>query len=164
MRTTKMSMFLTGRSVARTTKSNQPVRVVFLFVLCVAAVASLVTASYATGNVGKGDLTGPWVVSLSGTTGCGLVAMEATFTLNGSGTGTATLTTHGQCGDSTVTAQTFSVLTLSSNGSGTANLTCGTGCGWNFNIQVAPDRSTFSLVDVSSANPGNYLSGVAVHQ
>jgi hypothetical protein len=50
------------------------------------------------------------------------------------------------------------------NGSGTANLSCGTGCGWDFNIQMAPDRSTFSLVDVSAANPGNDLAGVAVHQ
>jgi hypothetical protein len=63
-----------------------------------------------------------------------------------------------------VTGQTFTVLTISANGSGTANLSCGTGCGWNFNIQVSPDRSTFSLVDVSAANPSNYLSGMAVHQ
>jgi putative copper export protein len=143
---------------------RQPARVVFLFVLGVAAVASLVTASYATGNIVKGDLTGPWVVSLTGNTGCGLVGMEATFTLNSSATGTATLITHGQCGDSTVTGQTFTVITLSTNGHGTANLSCGTGCGWNFDIQVASDRSTFSLVDVSSANPGNYIAGVAVHQ
>jgi hypothetical protein len=104
------------------------------------------------------------VVSLVGNTGCGLSAMQATFNLNSSGIGTATITGHGQCGDSVTTGQTFAVNTLSSNGSGTAGLTCGTGCGWTFNIQVAPDRSTFSLVDVSSANPNNYLAGVAIHQ
>jgi hypothetical protein len=139
-------------------------RGVFLFVLTIAAVASLVTASYATGNINKADLSGPWVVSLTGNTGCGLVAMQANFTLNSTGSGTATLITHGQCGDSTVTGQSFTINTLTTNGSGTAGLSCGTGCGWTFNIQVSPDRSTFSLVDVSSSNPSNYLSGVAVHQ
>lgn len=162
---TKMWASQSEYSTKKTANSlGQAARLVFLFVLGVGAVTSLVTASYATGNISKGDLAGPWVVSLNGNTGCGLVAMEATFTLNSSGTGTASLTTHGQCGDSTVTGQTFTVNTLNTNGSGTANLSCGTGCGWNFNIQVAPDRSTFNLVDVSSANPGNYLSGVAVHQ
>jgi len=151
-------------SAEKTVNCRKSARFVFLFVLTITAVASLVTASYATGNVGKADLAGPWVVSLTGNTGCGLSAMQANFTLNNSGTGTATLTTHGQCGDSTVTGQTFTVLTISANGSGTANLSCGTGCGWNFNIQVSPDRSTFSLVDVSAANPSNYLSGMAVHQ
>ncbi len=104
-------------------------------------------------------------MSLNGNTGCGLVAMEATFTLNSSGTGTASLTTHGQCGDSTVTGQTFTVNTLNTNGQrhGKPELRDWLRA-WNFNIQVAPDRSTFNLVDVSSANPGNYLSGVAVHQ
>jgi len=43
-------------------------------------------------------------------------------------------------------------------------LTCGAGCGWGFAIQVSPDRSTFSLVDVNPANPNNYLQGVAIHQ
>ena len=139
-------------------------RLVSLFALTLVAVASLVTASFATGNVNKADLTGPWVVSLTGNTGCGLVAMEATFNLNSSGTGTATITTHGQCGDSVTTGQTFTVNSLGANGHGSAGLTCGIGCGWTFDIQVAPDRSTFSLVDVTSANVNNFLSGVAVHQ
>jgi len=143
---------------------RQLARVVFLFVLCVAAVASLVTASHATGHIGKADLAGPWMVTLTGNTGCGLAAMQANFTLNTTGSGTATIITHAQCGDSTITGQTFAVNTLNSNGSGSAGLTCGTGCGWTFNIQVSPDRSTFNLVDVSSANPNNYLAGVAVHQ
>lgn len=143
--------------------SAKAARLVFLSVLAIAAVAALVTAGHATGSIGKADLNGPWSVSLNGNTGCGLVAMQATFNLNG-GTGTATVTTHGQCGDTVLTGQTFTVLTIAANGSGTANLSCGTGCGWDFNIQVSSDRSTFSLVDVSAANPNNYLSGVAVHQ
>jgi hypothetical protein len=68
------------------------------------------------------------------------------------------------CGDGTSSGNTFTVQTLNANGSGTANLTCGTGCGWNLNIQVTPDRSTFNVIDVSSVNPGNYIEGVAVHQ
>jgi hypothetical protein len=149
---------------AESVKSSrrQPARVAFLLVFSVATLVSLVTPSYATGNIGKADLSGPWVASLFGNIGCGLNAMQVTFNLNSSGSGTATIVTHGQCGDSTNPNQTFTVNSLNTNGSGTANLTCGAGCSWNFNIQVAPDRSTFSLVDVS--NPGNYLEGVAVHQ
>lgn len=71
---------------------------------------------------------------------------------------------HLGCGDGTTTGVTFTINTLNTNGSGTANLTCGVGCGWNFDIQVSPDRAMFNLVDVSSANPGNYLEGVAIHQ
>lgn len=61
-------------------------------------------------------------------------------------------------------AANASASTLAANGSGTAGLTLGVGCGWNFNIQVSPDRSTFNLVDVSSANPGNFIAGKAVHR
>jgi len=140
-----------------------PARVAFLF--AVAATATLlVTAVHATGNISKGDLAGPWIATLVGNTGCGLGTMRVNFTLNGAGTGTATITTHAQCGDSVTSGQTFTVNTLSANGSGTAGLTCGTGCGWTFDIQVSPERSTFNLVDVSAANPNNYLAGMAVHQ
>jgi hypothetical protein len=52
--------------------------------------------------------------------------------------------------------------TLDSNGSGTAGLTCGAGCGFTFQIQVAPDRTVFNLVDVT--DPNNFLEGVAIHQ
>jgi hypothetical protein len=52
---------------------------------------------------------------------------------------------------------------VAANGSGTAGLSCGPARGWNLNIQVAPDRSTFNLIDVSSANPNNFIEGVAVH-
>jgi hypothetical protein len=148
-----------------TKKARQPGRVLFLFAVAVAAATLLVTSSHATGNVGRGDLAGPWMVTLVGTTGCGQAAMQANFTLNGSATtNNATLVTHGGCGDSTVTGQTFTVNTLNANGSGTAGLSCGTGCGWTFNIQVSADRSTFNLVDVSTANPNNYIAGTAVHQ
>jgi hypothetical protein len=58
--------------------------------------------------------------------------------------------------------QTFNIISLNSNGSGTAGLTCGTGCGWTFAIQVAPDRSSFNMVDVT--DPGNFLEGTAIHQ
>ena len=127
------------------------------------AVISLCTISSASiGNITKSDLTGNWVIALRGTTGCGFSSMQANVTLGSTGTGTATLQTHGQCGDSTVTGQTFTIIKLASDGAGTAGLGCGTGCGWTFNIQVSPDRSKFNLVDVSSSNPGNFLEGVAV--
>jgi hypothetical protein len=142
-----------------------PARLVILAVLSLVTVTSLVKLGRASiGTVTKADLSGPWQIALNGNTGCGLVGMLFTGTLNAAGSGTGTLVTHGQCGDSTETGQTLTITSLNSNGSGTANLSCGPACGWNFNIQVSPDRSVFNLVDVSTVNPGNFVAGVAVHQ
>jgi|SRR5580704_10317280 hypothetical protein len=81
------------------------------------------------------------------------------------GIGEATETSHtAGCGDSTSTGNTFTIETLNADGSGTANLTCGTGCGFNYSIQVSPDRSVINLVDASSANPGNFQIGTAIHE
>jgi len=123
---------------------------------------ALSVPSLATGNIVKSDLTGTWQIALRGTTGCGFVSMQANITMNSSGSGTGTLQTHGQCGDSSLSGQTFTINSLASNGSGTAGLTCGASCGWSFNIQVSPDRSQINLVDVSSSDPGNFLEGVAI--
>ncbi len=130
------------------------------------AAASLSTPSLAfVGKITNPDLYGGWTATLSGMTGCGPTAMHVVIDMNSSGVGAATLTMHGQCGDSVVTGQTFRILTLDSGtGAGTANLTCGTGCGWNLRIQVAPDRQVMNLVDVDPINPGNYIAGVAVHR
>jgi hypothetical protein len=159
--------FLTiGTKLARQ-KTMKPhrnlARLAFLGVLSLATIISFSAASSATtGNIVKSDLTGNWLITLRGTTGCGFSSMQANVTLGSTGTGTATLQMHGQCGDSTATGQTFTINTLASDGSGTAGLSCGPACGWNFDIQVSPDRSKFNLVDVSSVNPGNYLEGVAI--
>jgi hypothetical protein len=67
-----------------------------------------------------------------------------------------------RCGDGAAKDLPITITSLAANGSGTANLSCGSGCGFNFSIQVAPDRSTLNLVDVS--DPGNYLEGTAIHQ
>jgi hypothetical protein len=143
-----------------------PARVLVLGVLCLVALVSVAKRSKATiGTVTKADLSGPWAMTLTGVTGCGETTMYVTFTLNSSGSGTTTTTGHSAaCGDNTTTGNPFTINTLNSNGSGTANLSCGSGCGWNLNIQVAPDRSAFNLVDVSAANPGNFLEGTAIHQ
>jgi hypothetical protein len=138
------------------------VRIALLAVFGMAAALSLVTVSHATGNVSKSDLSGTWQIVLGGFTGCGQSTELATITLNASGAGTGTLQTHGSCGDSSLTGQTFTVSSLKANGSGTAGLSCGTGCGWAFTIQVSPDRSTFNLVDIT--DPGNFLEGTAIHQ
>jgi hypothetical protein len=116
------------------------------------------------GDIVTSDLAGNWVIVLHGSTGCGYVDMEADVTINSSGAGTGDLITHGGCGTSTLSGQTFTIKTLKTNGSGTAGLSCGTACGWNFDIQVSPDRTKFNLVDVSGANPGNFVEGVAVLQ
>jgi hypothetical protein len=143
----------------------------FARLLVYAAVFSLVTAlalsvpSSATGNVVTADLAGNWQMTVIGETGCGFGTTLYTFTLSAGGVATnVSGVSHSACGTGSFSGDSFTVLTLSANGSGTAGLTCGTGCGWNLNIQVAPDRSTFTVIDVSAANPGNFIQGVAIHQ
>lgn len=130
-----------------------------------AAVTSIGVAqlSNATGTINKGDLNGDWVIVLAGNTGCGITSMHVTVTLSGgSGTYTATSNSTG-CGTTVGDgSDTFTIKTLTGNGSGTVAMPCGSGCGWTFAIQVAPDRSTFTLVDVTDSL--NTLTGVAVHQ
>jgi hypothetical protein len=124
-----------------------------------------VSPSFATGNVVPADLTGNWQMTTVGQTGCGFGTTLYTFTLNSAGLATnVTAISHTGCGDSQSTGNRFQIQSLSANGSGKANLTCGSACGWNLNIQVSPDRSTFNLIDVSPQNPGNFIEGVAVHQ
>jgi len=141
---------------------------VALSLLTVIAVVNRSRASV--GTITKADLSGAWQMTLLGNTGCGLNSLLVTFTLNGTGSATnATITSHvtqgSPCTDGSVsTGNTFTVNTLNANGTGTAGLTCGPSCGWTFNIQVAPDRSVFNAVDVSTSNPNNLLQGVAVHQ
>ena len=132
----------------------------------VAMVAMVRTSKASIGNVSKSDLAGAWQMTIVGQTGCGFGTTLYTFTLNSSGsTSNATGTYHtAGCGDGTSSGNTFTIQSLNANGSGTAGLTCGSGCGWLLNIQVAPDRSTFNVVDVSPLNSGNYIEGVAIHQ
>jgi hypothetical protein len=143
-------------------KDRLAARCSLFIVLSLVTVISLGATSSATGNIVKSDLTGTWLIAMRGTTGCGFVAMQANMTINSSGVGTGTLQTHGDCGDSSLTGQTFTINKLAADGSGTAGLSCGTGCGWNFNIQVSPDRSKINLVDVAAVNPGNFVEGVAI--
>ncbi|MBV9103233.1 MAG: hypothetical protein JO060_06555 [Candidatus Eremiobacteraeota bacterium] len=108
------------------------------------------------------QLAGPWAVSLTGDTGCGITTAYFTVTLNSSGSGTANEVQHtSACGDLTGSAP-FAIVSLNANGSGTAHLSCGSGCGWDFNIQVSRNRQEFNLVDVT--NPGNYFEGIAIRQ
>jgi hypothetical protein len=118
--------------------------------------------SLATGNIVKSDLKGTWRIELHGLTDCGFASMLATITVGTNGTGTGPLQTHGVCGDSTLPGQTFTVDTLSKTGEGTASLTCGASCEWNFEIQVAPDRTKFNLVDVDPLDTSAFLEGMAI--
>jgi len=148
-------------------------RVAVIALLTLVTIVSTVKFSQASiGDVTKADLAGPWQATLIGNTGCGLVSMLVTFTLNSSGTATnATITTHlsgpstSGCTDGSVTTgQTFTVNSLNSNGSGTAGLSCGPDCGWVFEIQVAPDRGVANLTDVDTANQFNTPTGTMIHQ
>jgi hypothetical protein len=118
------------------------------------------------------QLAGSWQATLAGNTGCGEVSMLVTFTLDSSGSATdATITTHlsgpntAGCIDGTVlTGQTFTVNSLNSNGSGTAGLSCGSGCGWNFQIQVSKNHQVANLTDIDTANPFNTPTGTMILQ
>jgi hypothetical protein len=154
-------------------RQRSKAKLVLSAVLCVSVVGALIELSRASvGTISKADLSGPWQMTLLGNTGCGLTSMLVTFTLNGSGVATnATITSHYAVGGTTtcidgnvLADQNFTIDTLTANGSGTAGLSCGAGCGWGFNIQVAPDRAEFNVVDVSTANPHNLLVGSAIHQ
>ena len=147
-------------------KHCQLARLASLVVLSLVVVVALTAQSSATGNIVKADLSGAWQMTIIGQTGCGFGTTLYTFTLNASGSSsdvTGTYHTAG-CGDGTSSGNTFTILSLNPDGSGTAGLSCGTGCGWNLNIQVSPDRSKFNVIDVSPANPGNFIEGVAIHQ
>jgi len=148
-------------------KCRKSTGIVLLSTLCLVVVITAVEASKAsTGIVSKSDLAGSWQMTIVGQTGCGFGTQVYNFSLNASGSSSSvTGTSHTSgCGDTSISGDTFTIQSLSSNGSGTANLTCGSGCGWNLNIQVSPERSSFNVVDVSSANPGNFIEGTAVHQ
>ena len=143
-------------------KSDWSVRTVPIVVFSVLFLFGTVVPSWATGNIVKSDLKGTWRISLRGLTDCGFAGMLATITLGTNGTGTGPLQTHGACGDSTLPGQTFTVKTLLKTGKGTASLTCGAGCEWNFEIQVAPDRTKINLIDVNPAETTHFLGGEAI--
>ncbi len=144
----------------------QLARLASLVVLSLVVVVALTAPSSATGNIVKADLSGAWQMTIIGQTGCGFGTTLYTFTLNASGSSSNVVGTYhtAGCGDGTSSGNTFTILSLNPDGSGTAGLSCGTGCGWNLNIQVSPDRSKFNVIDVSPANPGNFIEGVAIHQ
>lgn len=131
-------------------RTAAPARFALVTMLSLSALILSVSPSGATiGAISKADLSGPWAATMTGDTGCGVTTVYFTFTLNTSGSGSGTAVNHTSgCGDSTST-NTFTITSLNANGSGTANYGCGTSCGFNLNIQVAPDRSVFNLVDVS---------------
>ena len=142
---------------------QKSLRIAAAAAVAAAAIATPLMASATVGQIGYADLTGTWTATLNGFTGCGNSSMLVAITLNSAGVGTATLTTHGQCGDSVVTGQSFKVTALNTNGTGAAGLSCGVGCGWNLRLQVSPDRQIMNLIDVDPVNPGNFIAGVAVH-
>jgi hypothetical protein len=141
----------------KSTQSSRTGLLIFSLLLLVGTAAPL-----ATGNIVLSDFKGTWRIALRGNTSCGFTSALATITFGTAGTGTGTLQQHGECGDSTLAGQTLTVTTLAKTGKGTATLTCGTGCAWDFEIQVAPDRSKFNLSVVSPLNVGVFLEGVAI--
>jgi hypothetical protein len=132
--------------------------------------AALLVVGHAVPSANAEDITiaqlkGKWQAALLwSNSGCGPMSglLNFTFGLNGT-TSTATLTTNsGNPSCTPVSTQSFTIHSLNPNGSGIAGLTCGEGCGWQFNIQVAPNLEIFNLVDV--VNGGNYVEGTAIRQ
>ena len=75
-------------------------RIAGLAFLGLVVAISLAKLSSATGTINKGDLSGPWQVTLYGQGGCGVGTTQANFTLNTAGVGTATSKSHSVgCGD-----------------------------------------------------------------
>jgi hypothetical protein len=151
----------------KNTRRRRPGRLLLLGLLAIAATFLTVTYTPAQdAGLTLAKLQGPWAATIFGNTGCGLGTMYVTFTLDSTGhaNGSATVQTHAQCGNGTAPGRDFNILSLNPNGSGTANLTCGAGCGWSLNIQVAKNTQMFTIVDVSPADPNNYLAGTALHQ
>lgn len=137
-------------------------RLAYLAVLSMTAIAAHAQNSVQPAVV-VSQLAGSWQIALVGNTGCGFTSMLVNVTLNSVGTGTATNSGNSAgCAPSISSDEPFAINSLNPNGSGTANLSCGPDCGWEFNIQVAPNRQIFNLVDV--INGGNYLTGTAVRQ
>lgn len=136
---------------------------VLLSALIVAGQMAIVPAP--ANAAGISQLAGKWSMVLEGNTGCGSHSMFVTFTLNNSGSGSATIDNHSTgCATTTTTGNTFTISALNSSGIGAANLSCGIGCGWEFKIQVSADLDMIILADVSNANPNNTPAGVAVRQ
>ena len=128
----------------------------------VALVSLATVATTKAQGIALSSLRGQWALSLVGSTGCGHQSIYATFKLDATGSGSATVQFHGDCGDSTTANLPFVIQSLNPDGSGRANLACGPACGWNLIIQVEKDGQMFSAVDVDPVNPGNFLAGTAV--
>jgi hypothetical protein len=159
-----------AHSAAKTEHSRrQPARAALLFGL-VTLVSFASVCAAAEGKAVRPAiklcfLKGPWQMTLVGDTGCGMTTLLVNFTLNATGSGSATITGHSAgCGDQISTDLPFVIQTLNPNGSGSANLSCGPACGWQFNIQVNRSGTIFNVVDVDPANPGNFLEGTAIRQ
>lgn len=110
------------------------------------------------------SLLGKWTIVLGGNTGCGSTSLYVTVTLNGAGTGSATVLGHSTGCANSNTTETFSVLSLAPDGQGTASLTCGVGCGWQFKIQVGRSGNEMILANVEPTNPNNTPVGMGLRQ
>jgi len=135
-----------------------------------AFLAGVAVVSSVADNIVTADLKGDWHVSLMGhqlRPECVPqdvpVSAAATMTLNVAGAGSINATLRTACGNGDV-VNTFAISALNSDGSGTAHLDCGGGCGFDFSIQVSPDRSMFNLVTVSPTDTGDMLAGVATRR
>ena len=135
-----------------------------------AFLAGVAVVSSVADNIVTADLRGDWHVSLIGRQlrpECVPqdvpVSAAATMTLYVAGAGSINATLRTACGNGDV-VNTFAITALNPDGSGTAHLDCLDVCGFDFTIQVSPDRSMFNLVTVSPTDTGEMLAGVATRR
>jgi hypothetical protein len=137
-------------------------------ITCAAAVIAATPYAAADERERIPSLSGTWVMAISGIDGCGFGTKRVNVTLRADLTLTvpATVINHAQgCGDSQPTNWSFQFVSYDHRtGSGHAVLSCGPGCGWEYEVQTNLTGNTFSMVDVSPLNPGNFQSGIAVKQ
>jgi hypothetical protein len=129
-------------------------------------IAGVGIRSLSVGDIVQANFSGAWQLVLVGQNSCGTASQHVTFKMNAKGIATnASETSHTSgCADTTSANNTFELQGSNTDGSGTATLTCGTGCTYNFNYQISPDRSTMVVVDVSPSDSGKFLMGKAIHQ
>jgi hypothetical protein len=157
------------KTTNHTTQFNHNPKMARLAVLAALAVITIVSAvapgaaqdvkaQPATMTLAK--LAGTWTAGIELNGGCGIGSKQVTFTLNKTGSGSATYKYNTEeCGASSGTG-TIEITSLNADGSGTAVLSIN--FVGDFNIQVSPNAQVMGMVEI--VDSGNYDVGVAVKQ
>jgi hypothetical protein len=120
-------------------------------------------------HIALADLKGDWTVVSVGrfigecgdTPGTWPFSSFGSVTMNATGAGTTTGTSHTGCGDFDEPASPVSILSLNADGSGTIRIGDDE---IEASIQVSPDRAIFNVVTLSAAGPDFFFAGVGIRR